>query len=82
LSEDQRNAGSIDVTTSLNVQRTLFEAQDALVQIRLVRLQAIVSLYQALGGGWRADPLPQLTNKPFETLPATAIDPPVPELQE
>jgi outer membrane protein TolC len=30
----------------------LFQAQDALTQARLARLQAIVSLYQALGGGW------------------------------
>jgi outer membrane protein TolC len=36
----------------LNVQTTLFQAEDALVQAQLARLQAIVSLYQALGGGW------------------------------
>jgi outer membrane protein TolC len=33
-------------------QQTLFTAQDALAQDRLLRLQAIVQLYQALGGGW------------------------------
>jgi outer membrane protein, multidrug efflux system len=36
----------------LNVQQTLFQAEDALWQAQLARLQAIVSLYQALGGGW------------------------------
>jgi outer membrane protein TolC len=36
----------------LNVQLTLFQAEDQLVQAQLARLQAIVSLYQALGGSW------------------------------
>ena len=35
-----------------NTQQTLFQAQDQLAQVRLTRLQAIVSLFQALGGGW------------------------------
>ena len=45
-------AGTIDITTVLNTQRTLFQEQDQLVVVRLTRLQAIVSLFQALGGGW------------------------------
>ena len=52
LSEEQLNQGTIDITTVLNTQRTLFQAQDQLVVVRLTRLQAIVSLFQALGGGW------------------------------
>jgi outer membrane protein TolC len=36
----------------LNVQQTLFQAEDALVQAQLAQVQAVVSLYQALGGGW------------------------------
>ena len=52
LSETQLRAGTIDITTVLNTQRTLFGEQDALVLVRLTRLQAIVSLFQALGGGW------------------------------
>jgi outer membrane protein, multidrug efflux system len=36
----------------LNTQLTLFQAEDSLAQAQLARLQAIVSLYQALGGGW------------------------------
>ncbi len=38
--------------TVLQTQQTLYQAVDSLVQARLARLQAIVSLYQALGGGW------------------------------
>src|SRR3954447_7568625 len=52
LSEQQLRAGTIDITTVLNTQRTLFTAEDQLVVVRLTRIQAIVSLFQALGGGW------------------------------
>jgi multidrug efflux system outer membrane protein len=52
LAGDQLRAGTADIVTVLNVQVTLFQAEDALVQAQLARLQAIVSLYQALGGGW------------------------------
>ncbi len=44
--------GIVDISTILNIQRTLFQEQDALVVVRLMRRQAIVSLFQALGGGW------------------------------
>ncbi len=52
LSEEQLKGGIIDVTTLLTVQQTLFTAEIAYAQIRQTRLQAAVSLYQALGGGW------------------------------
>lgn len=67
LSEDQLSAGNIDLTTMLNIQRSLFEAQDALMQVRLSRLRAAVALYQALGGGWKSEPAPPAaaTRLPF-----------------
>ena len=52
LSEQQLRAGTADIVTVLNTQLTLFQAEDAYWQAQLARLQAIVSLYQALGGGW------------------------------
>ena len=52
LSEQQLKAGTADIVTVLNTQLTLFQAEDALWQAQLARLLAIVSLYQALGGGW------------------------------
>jgi len=52
LTEQRLREGTIDITTLINVQNTLFTAQDSLVQVRLARLQAIVSLFQALGGDW------------------------------
>jgi multidrug efflux system outer membrane protein len=52
LSEQQLRAGTADIVTVLNTQLTLFQAEDVLWQAQLARLLAIVSLYQALGGGW------------------------------
>lgn len=52
FAEQQLRAGTADIVTVLNTQLTLFQAEDALSQAQLARLLAIVSLYQALGGGW------------------------------
>ena len=54
LAEIRYRAGADDLLTVLDAQRTLFAAQDQLAQIALSRLQAAVSLYKALGGGWTA----------------------------
>ena len=45
-------AGTVDVTTVLQAETTLFSDEDILVQVRLARFQALLSLYKALGGGW------------------------------
>ena len=52
IAELQYREGVTDLLNVLQTQQTLFSAQDQLVQIRLARLQAGVSLYRALGGGW------------------------------
>ena len=54
LSEEKLRQGTIDLVTLLQTQQTWFTAQDNLAQIQLSRLQAYVSLFQALGGGWPA----------------------------
>jgi outer membrane protein, multidrug efflux system len=54
LAEIRYRAGADDLLTVLDAQRTLFAAQDQLAQTQLSRLQAAVSLYKALGGGWSA----------------------------
>jgi outer membrane protein TolC len=53
ISQAQLHAGTINILTVLNTESALFTAQDALVQARLLRLQALVSLFNALGGGWQ-----------------------------
>ena len=54
LADIRYKAGADDLLTMLDAQRTLFAAQDQLAQVQLNRLQAAVSLYKALGGGWSA----------------------------
>lgn len=53
LAESEYRAGAADLLTVLDTERTLYAAQDALAQTRLVRLQALVALFKALGGGWQ-----------------------------
>jgi NodT family efflux transporter outer membrane factor (OMF) lipoprotein len=52
LSEQQLRQGTVNLVTLLQTQQTLFVAEDALAQVQLARLLAMVSLFQALGGGW------------------------------
>jgi len=48
----QLRAGTITILTVLNTETALFTAQNTLLQVKLARLNAIVSLFKALGGGW------------------------------
>jgi len=57
ISEQRLNQGTIDLVVVLQTQQTLYLAEIAHVQARLEHVQAIVSLYQALGGGWLPKPL-------------------------
>jgi NodT family efflux transporter outer membrane factor (OMF) lipoprotein len=54
LAEIRYRQGAEDLISVLDAQRTLFNAEDQLAQIRLNRLEAAVNLYKALGGGWTA----------------------------
>lgn len=52
LAELRYREGTDQLLTVLDAQRTLFQAQDQLAQLRLARLNDAVTLYKALGGGW------------------------------
>jgi NodT family efflux transporter outer membrane factor (OMF) lipoprotein len=52
VAETQLRGGTINLITVLQAQQTLFNAQNTLVQVRLSKLLAATSLFQALGGGW------------------------------
>ena len=52
LAETRYRNGYSSFLEVLDAQRTLFSAQDQLAQLRLNRLEASVSLFKALGGGW------------------------------
>ena len=56
LAEVRYREGADDLLSVLDAQRTLFSAEDQLALTQLARLQASVSLYQALGGGWENIP--------------------------
>ncbi len=43
-----------DFLTMLEAQRSVYTARDQMSQYKLARLQALVSLCKALGGGWQA----------------------------
>jgi NodT family efflux transporter outer membrane factor (OMF) lipoprotein len=53
IAETRLREGTIDQVTLLQTQQTLFQAQDVLAQAQFDRLTAVVSLFQALGGGWQ-----------------------------
>ena len=62
LSETRLREGTIDLVTLLQAQQTWFANEDILDIDRFNRFQAILSLFQALGGGWlppgvAADPI-------------------------
>jgi outer membrane protein, multidrug efflux system len=52
IARAQMGAGTVDITTVLTAEQTLFSDEDTLVQVRLARAQALLNLYKALGGGW------------------------------
>lgn len=68
LAEIRYRAGAEDLLVVLDTQRTLSEAQNQLGQIKLQRLQATVSLYKALGGGWQDKQVPGDTGTSTDTV--------------
>nr|QIG91738.1 efflux transporter outer membrane subunit [Bradyrhizobium sp. 6(2017)] len=52
VSETQLRGGTVNLITVLQTQQTLFTAELNLVTVRLNKLLAASSLFQALGGGW------------------------------
>jgi multidrug efflux system outer membrane protein len=65
LSEQQLREGTVNLVTLLQVEQSLFQAEDQLVQVQLSRLLAGVSLFQALGGGW--SPTEKVASAPATT---------------
>jgi len=52
LSESRYRAGAEDLLTVLDAQRTLYSARETTLRLYRDRLQASISLFRALGGGW------------------------------
>ncbi len=56
LAEARYRAGAEGLLTVIDAQRTLYQARDQQAQLRLQRLQAAITLFRALGGGWEDNP--------------------------
>ena len=69
LADLRYRAGASSYLDALDAQRSLFVAQQALVQTQALQLQNLVALYRVLGGGWKegVEPADRLT----PTTPAT-----------
>lgn len=52
VAESQLKGGTTSLVAVLQAQQTYFTAENGLAQVRLSRLLAATSLFQALGGGW------------------------------
>ncbi|MFT4046182.1 MAG: AdeC/AdeK/OprM family multidrug efflux complex outer membrane factor [Solimonas sp.] len=62
LADMRFRAGVDSYLTTLDAQRSLYAAQQAYVSIKLARLQNLVTLYKALGGGWNEHTVAQNAN--------------------
>lgn len=65
ISELQYREGVTDLLSVLQAQQTLFTSENSLTQIKLAHLEAIVHLYQSLGGGWTVAATPKLPDANF-----------------
>lgn len=54
LATSRYQAGSEDLLTVLESQSSQLNAEDSLVQAKLARVNASITLFKALGGGWSA----------------------------
>lgn len=54
MAEARYREGADDLLSLLEAQQSLYQAQENAGLLRLARLQALVGLYRALGGGWQA----------------------------
>ncbi|MGE0450284.1 MAG: efflux transporter outer membrane subunit [Vicinamibacterales bacterium] len=63
LAHSQYSAGLADFQTVLNTERSALTLQDSVVQTEGDRLNAVIQLYKALGGGWTSA---QATSPPTE----------------
>ncbi len=75
VAETQLRGGTVNLITVLQAEQTLFTNENNLVLVRLQKLQAATSLFQALGGGWT----PQIAQASLR--PAVAVVPGVVPLQ-
>ncbi|HKD21783.1 MAG TPA: efflux transporter outer membrane subunit [Rhizomicrobium sp.] len=82
ISELQYREGIVDLTTLIQTQQTLFTAQDVLAQARLAHAQAVINLYESLGGGWSQNPEDNTQPLPGTVEAADREPAPVPDPED
>lgn len=60
IAQARYREGVIDYQSVLTSQNTLFSTRNAMLDNKLQRLNAMISFYQALGGGWQTGAEPDL----------------------
>jgi multidrug efflux system outer membrane protein len=53
LADLRYRSGAASYFDVLDAQRSLFQAQQAVVQVQTAQVQNLVTLYKVLGGGWK-----------------------------
>jgi len=69
VAETQLRGGTVNLITVLQAEQTLFTAENNLVLVRLSKLQAASSLFQALGGGWTPEIAQASLRPPVALIP-------------
>lgn len=59
IAEVRYAEGVTEFQTVLTTQNTLFSSRNAVLDTKLQQLNTLISLYQALGGGWQASDIPR-----------------------
>jgi outer membrane protein TolC len=75
LAEARYRAGAETLITLLDAQRTFYAVEDEAARLKLARLRAAVSLYKALGGGWRTEDQETANATPFAMTGNSLIEP-------
>lgn len=79
VAETQLRGGTVNLITVLQAEQTLFTAENTLVLVRLQKLLAATSLFQALGGGWTPQIAQAALQPPVAVIPGVVpLKPDVP----
>jgi len=57
------DAGAVDFLVVIDAERQALSSRDALVQSEVAQATSLVSVYRALGGGWRDGAAPALAQR-------------------
>ena len=76
LATDRYSSGLESFLSVLDAQRSVYAAEDQLVQSERSAVVALISVYKSLGGGWSFDQVASATQQAAETGRVVAAPPP------